>query len=282
MTFADTSLGALDYMPWRYGNSKLMFRGPRRRLEGRYVLFLGGTETYGRFIADPFPAIVERHSGVRCVNFGWPNAGADAFAVDADILHAASQAVVNVMQITGAHNVSNPYYNVHPRRNDRFVAASAALQQLYPEVDFMEFHFTRHMLGRLWEVSPRRYARVREAARHSWVQKMRGMMRGIGNKTILLWVSGRGMDQPVKAGWEGDLVSDPVFITARMVAMLRPYVARVVEVKVSDHALARRTEGMIFNALEAPAAAEMPGPLAHREVAEALLPPVSGMAAQCH
>lgn len=282
MTYADAPCGALDYMPWRYGNSKLVFRGPRRRLEGNYALFMGGTETYGKFIADPFPSIVERGTGVRCVNFGWPNAGVDAFAIDRDILCAASQATVNIVQITGAQNVTNPFYSVHPRRNDRFVAASAALQRLYPEVDFMEFHFTRHMLGRLWQVSPRRYAQVREAARHAWVQKMRGMMQKIGIKTILLWVSGRAMNQSVYEGGQGDLNSDPVFVTAQMVALLRPYVVRVVEATVSADALSKGTEGMIFNALEAPAAAEMLGPHAHREVADALIPSVASMAAQRH
>ncbi|MTJ03808.1 MAG: hypothetical protein FH759_03805 [Sediminimonas qiaohouensis] len=282
MTYADVPVGALDYMPWRYADSKLVFRGPRRRLEGQYALFLGGTETYGRFIADPFPAIVERRSGLRCVNFGWPNAGVDAFAVDPDILYAASQAIVNVVQITGAHNVTNPFYSVHPRRNDRFVAASAALQRLYPEVDFMEFHFTRHMLGRLWQVSPDRYAQVRAAAQNSWVQKMRGVLHEIGSKTILLWISERRISQSLESGCKGELASDPVFVTAQMIAMLRPYVARISEVVVSDDALAQGTEGMVFSASEAPAAAAMPGPLAHREVAEALVSPVMDMVARRH
>ena len=40
---------ALDYFPCRYGQSKLLFRGPRRKLEGNYISVLGGTAT-GSFL----------------------------------------------------------------------------------------------------------------------------------------------------------------------------------------------------------------------------------------
>ena len=50
MTFAMTAPGALDYFPCRYGRSRVLFRGPRRPLDVPYVAFLGGTETYGRFL----------------------------------------------------------------------------------------------------------------------------------------------------------------------------------------------------------------------------------------
>lgn len=280
MTYADASGGALDYMPWRYGASKLLFRGPARRLEGRYALFLGGTETYGKFIAEPYPAMAERLGIGRCINFGWPNAGIDAFALDDDIMQAAARARAVVVQVTGAQNVTNPFYRVHPRRNDRFVAANPALVELFPEVDFTEFHFTRHMLGRLWRVSPRRYAQVRAAARRCWVRRMRGVLDRIGRKTILLWVSERPVSQRIEAGCDGDLISDPVFVTAPMVAMLRPHAARFVEVVPSAKARAEGTRGMIFNEMDAPAAAGLPGPLAHREVAEALRAPLQDLMAR--
>ena len=36
MAYDNPGDGALDYFPCRYGKSKLMFRGPRRRLEAPY------------------------------------------------------------------------------------------------------------------------------------------------------------------------------------------------------------------------------------------------------
>ena len=46
---------SLNYDPCTYPDSKLMFRGPQRDLTSDYIAFLGGTETYGKFIAEPFP-----------------------------------------------------------------------------------------------------------------------------------------------------------------------------------------------------------------------------------
>ena len=46
MTYDALGAGALDYLPCRYGTSKLLFRGPRRPLKEPYIAFLSGTETY--------------------------------------------------------------------------------------------------------------------------------------------------------------------------------------------------------------------------------------------
>ncbi len=57
---------------------------------------------------------------------------------------------MTVIQVMGAHNMSNRFYAVHPRRNDRFLRASlGCCKTIYPEVDFTEFNFTRHMLTAL-------------------------------------------------------------------------------------------------------------------------------------
>ena len=67
MAYEYAGEAALDYFPCRYGQSKLLFRGPRRRLEGAYVAAIGGTETYGKFVPDPYPALArmrERYPGL--------------------------------------------------------------------------------------------------------------------------------------------------------------------------------------------------------------------------
>lgn len=42
MTYDALGAGALDYLPCRYGTSKLLFRGPRRPLKDPYLVFMGG------------------------------------------------------------------------------------------------------------------------------------------------------------------------------------------------------------------------------------------------
>jgi hypothetical protein len=44
MTYDALGAGALEYLPCRYGTSKLLFRGPRRSLNKPYLVFLGGTK----------------------------------------------------------------------------------------------------------------------------------------------------------------------------------------------------------------------------------------------
>mgnify|MGYP007100961825 CR=1 FL=1 len=96
MTYERIGPAALDYMPCRYGSSKILFRGPRRRLDKPYIAFLGGTETYGKFLAEPYPALVEAGLGRVCVNLGAVNAGADIYLNEPSLLEviAGAEAVV--------------------------------------------------------------------------------------------------------------------------------------------------------------------------------------------
>ncbi|MFU8777322.1 MAG: DUF6473 family protein [Roseovarius sp.] len=91
----------LDYRPVRYDCSRLVFRGPQRRLVGEFVACLGGTETYGTFIDRPYPDLMERALALPCVNFGWPNAGVDAFLKDEGLFDMVSRARAVVLQVAG-------------------------------------------------------------------------------------------------------------------------------------------------------------------------------------
>ena len=165
MAFEYPGDGSLDYYPCRYGTSRVMFRGPRRDLDRPYVAMLGGTETYGKFVPEPYPALTEAATGLRVVNLGYVNAGLDLYLKDADVLETAAQARLTVVQIMGAQNLSNRFYTVHARRNDRFLHASPLLRHIYREVDFTEFSFTRHMLHSLQAVSIDRFEVLAEELR---------------------------------------------------------------------------------------------------------------------
>ncbi len=96
MTFQEPGAGALDYFPCRYGKSKLLFRGPRKRLDGAYAAVLGGTETYGKFVTDPYPVLLEREIGMPVVNFGCMNAGVDLFVGDPTLIDACVKATADL------------------------------------------------------------------------------------------------------------------------------------------------------------------------------------------
>ncbi|WP_370400132.1 DUF6473 family protein [Sulfitobacter sp. JB4-11] len=270
MTYDALGPGALDYLPCRYGASRLLFRGPRRDLSAPYVAFIGGTETYGKFIAKPFPMLVEEATGLTCANFGLPNAGIDAFAHDPFVPDAASKSAITVLQVMGAQNMTNRFYTVHPRRNDRFVSAANLLRTIYREVDFADFHYNRHMLTDLAQVSPDRFATVRAELQAAWSARMRLMLKKIVGKSVVLWFSDHAPRSHEETLDDQSFNGDPLFVTREMMDEVASLAAHVVEVVPSDAAQAQGTEGMMFSEMESVAASEMMGPAAHAEAAEAL------------
>lgn len=273
MTFDALGDAALDYLPCRYENSKLLFRGPRRDLSKPYVAFLGGTETYGKFIEMPFVEQLNETLPINCVNFGCLNAGVDVFLHDPFLPDAARNAAVTVLQVPAAQNMTNRLYSVHPRRNDRFVSATRMLHTIYPDVDFAGFHFNKHMLKHLREISPERYCIVEQELNHAWTARMETLLKKIGGRVILLWVSARTPE-------EIDRIDvDPMHITREMLDHMKTKVSGYVEVTLTQDALDNPSEGMVFNQMEAPIAREMLGPKAHNEVVTALQPAIEDLLA---
>lgn len=269
MAYAFPGEGSLDYFPCRYGNSRLIFRGPQRDVERAYVATLGGTETYGKFVSAPYPDLIERELGLPVANLGCMNAGPDVFLHEVEVTRIAAQACVTVVQLLGAQNLSNRYYAVHPRRNDRFVGATPLLRSIFPRVDFTEFNFTRHMLRALQHGSPDRFEVVAEELRAAWVTRMKQLLARLPGRTILLWMSDAAPPSPAR---RVDLARAPMLVDAEMVAAIRPLASAYVQAVSSAEARAHGLEGMDYAPLEAPAAAGVPGPWVHREVADALLP----------
>jgi hypothetical protein len=267
MAYENLGEGALDYYPCRYGKSKLLFRGPKRKLDGPYVAMLGGTETYGKFIERPFAQLTEDALDHTVVNFGCVNAGIDVFVNDQAILDAASNSAVTVVQLTGAQNMSNRFYAVHPRRNDRFLRASNLLKTIFREVDFTEFNFTRHLLTSLHEASPDKFAMVEQELKEAWVARMKTLISKIEGKIVLLWMADHAPESCASCSIDG---SDPLFVGEEMINELRPFVTGVVEVDVTQADIEAGREGMVYTDLEEPAARGMLGAVAHARVAEAL------------
>ena len=266
MSFAYAGAGALDYAPCTYGASRMLFRGPGQSTAGRYCAVFGGTETYGKFVPDPWPALVAEATGARMINLGCVNGGPDVYLNDPAIMEIARGAALTVVQIGGAANLTNRLYSVHPRRNDRFLCAAPWLRTLYPEVDFTEFHFTRHMLQALRAVSTDRFDVVAAELAETWTARMKELLDRIRGPVLLLWI---GDHAPPVEATHGD-GRDPFPITETMVRALRTRASGYVEAVISDGARIEGVEAMAFAAIDRIAAAEVPGPRAHREVAGAI------------
>lgn len=262
MSFEVPGVGAPDELRCQYGSSKLKFRGPPGNLEEPYVAFLGGNETYGKHVQTPFVALLDAEFDKNCINLGVVSAGLDAFVNDPEILAIARNAEQVVVQILGAQNLSNRFYRVHPRRNDRFLQASSLLSAIYRDVDFTDFSFTKHMLGGLRQTSPKRFEMVRTEIQQAWLSRMRLLVQTINNDVVLLWLQYRDDDE--------GLGPEPLGITAAMIDQLRPIVRDVVEIQVVPARQSCEIGEILFGQMQAPAAGHLIGPSAHRQIAEAL------------
>ena len=267
MAYALQSEGALDYFPCHYGTSGLLFRGPRRSLDRPYVAFMGGNETYGKFIPDPYPDLVEEEVGFGSVNLGFSNAGLDVYLNETSLLDVAAKADAVVLQIVGAGNLSNRYYTVHPRRNDRFLGPTPLLKTLFRDIDFTDFAFTRHLLFTLHERSPDRFEVLADELRSTWLTRMKDLLCRLPQRTLLLWLA----DQPPpQVSRRASLDHDPLLIDAEMLSAIRPHARLYVEAITRPGARGRDLGGMSFSPGEAQAAAVMPGPEVHRDVSKLL------------
>lgn len=259
-----TQTAELDYQPWGFEGSKLQFRGPSVDLNAPFVAVLGGTETYGKYVETPFPAMLQDWLQMPVANLGVHQAGLTLFSEERWLLDTASRADVCVLQILGAQNMSNRLYSVHARRNDRFLAASVALRELYPDVDFAEINFTRHLLKTLHTQSAAGFEALVDELKWAWIQRMKRIVQLIDCDVILLWASDRSPDQTDHSLGE----SDPMFVDRAMLDALSDDVADVVEAVLPG--MHDTADGMVFSAGEIGAATALPGPADHARLAEML------------
>ena len=259
MGFLQPDGAACDYGWCQHGRSRLAFRGPALVLGGAHVLAIGGNGTFGRGVVAPFPALLARRLGLPVANLGIANAGPDVFLGDEGVAELMAGAAVTVIEVLGAINLSNRYYTVHPRRNDRFLSASPALHALYPGVDFTEFNFTRHMLSTLADRDPGAFCEVAAQLRTTWETRMTALLDHCRARPVLLHLRGPsdGTATPCRPGIEPLLVNDA------MIARISGRADRVVRVDVINHPSGDS---------DRPDGPDGPGQADHLGVAEALAP----------
>jgi len=274
MTYEMKGAQALDYRYCHYGTSRLAFRGPQKALTGPYAVFLGGTETFGRFVERPYPALLEPMLGVPCVNLGLPNSGIDAYLRDPEVLEIVRRACFVVVQATGVQFNSNRYYTVHPRRNDRVIGPTPLMRQVFRETDFTEFNFTRHLVLAMAERAPDRFDSLLREMQSVWVERMRQLLSGAKGVAFLLWFS-----EHVPAAHHTSLTEErePWGVDRSLMTKALVQDAQLLEVVPSPRARALGTEGMVFTPLDLPATVGLPGPAAHREAADIIAAQVRAM-----
>ena len=247
----------------QYAGSKRWFRGPASALAKPYVACVGGDETFGRFVETPFPAVLEARLGETCANFGSLFCGVEAMSRDQGLLDLINRSQLCVLQAPCVSYQSNRFYRVHSRRNDRFLEPMQDLVDLYPEEDFTEVHFVRHLLGKLHAKSDARFDLIAQELRAGWVRNLQSLLGRIVPPVALLCL---------RVQRDHAHEQEMIPVEDAMIDQLRPKCAGVVQRSVCVSGESDELEDMLFGTLQVPMAAHMIGPSAHRAIADAVLP----------
>jgi len=112
--------------------------------------------------------------------------GIDFHLSDPSLQEAALAAQAFALVLPPLGNLTNRFYTVHPRRNDRFVAARPPLRALYPEVEFGPLAFTGHALGTLAMTCPERFVEVQRELTDVWMQRMQEFLAHLPRTGVLM------------------------------------------------------------------------------------------------
>ncbi|WP_234899569.1 DUF6473 family protein [Ruegeria lacuscaerulensis] len=269
MSYYQTGSGVPEDAVCRYSGSRLWFRGPERSLDTPYMACIGGTETFGRFVETPFASVLEDKLDRRCLNLGSLFCGVDALCRDSGLQSLMDKAELCVLQAPDLLGQSNRFYRVHPRRNDRFLAATDDLISLYPDVDFADVNFVHHLMALLRDHQDARFEAVADELRRNWLKQMRALLEKLDVPVILLCLQVVGQSDGGDPADEAD-----VPLSLGLLDAVRPFCAAIVRETVSVSGQSDELEDMLFGTLQQPMAEYMIGPAAHRTIAEALAGPI--------
>ncbi|WP_254439341.1 DUF6473 family protein [Ruegeria arenilitoris] len=269
MSYHQSGSGEPGHEVCQYDGSRLWFWGARRVLDQPYMVCAGGDEAFGRFVERPFATLLEERTDRRVLNLGCLFSGVDALCLDSGLFDLLKRSELCVLQVPGLLGQTNHFYRVHPRRNDRFLEPTADLAGLYPEIDFTEVHFVRHLMTCLQRFPDARVEVVLDELRRNWIRQVSALLQRLDVPVILLRLQvlrdPGGADHP-----EPD-------VTDAMIEEVLPFCAQCVDVTTQVCGQPDEIEDMLFGTLHQPMAEHMIGPAAHRAIAAALVGPIQNL-----
>jgi Domain of unknown function (DUF6473) len=270
MSFETIIENGLRYDTYRFGRTRQIFRGPKPDLSRPYVACIGASETYGKFVETPFPALLRQTLAMSVANWGTPDAGPAFFLRDPVMVEACSNARLCVVQIMPALNMSNRLYSVFHRRNGRLKEPSDMLQLLYPTVDFSRYSYVYNMVSRLQVTDEDKFSLVEAELRMAWVARMKELLEAIETPKILLWISQRSPDDKSGRLSPRSPGSNPALVDRSMLETIAPLADGVVEYVATEDEAQGREGDRIFTEEQEVAARRHPSATMHTLAAGAL------------
>ncbi|MGR3493408.1 MAG: DUF6473 family protein [Shimia sp.] len=145
-----------------------------------------------------------------------PNSGPDAVFQMPDIIPKARRADAVVVCLPSAANTSNRYYRVHPRRNDRVVSVSTDLRAEAPGMEWIDIHYTGHLMQALGTAHGHVLDRVVTAVQAAWLIRMKALVRCFSAPVMLAWIEGEGACGPIASYVTKAMVEDVSELTEGM------------------------------------------------------------------
>jgi hypothetical protein len=208
----------IDYQLYELPGVHGVFRGPPTRTN-EYIACVGAAQTFGRFAAMPFPALISNCLGIETLNLGRGGAGPGFHRSSPALMAYINRARLVIVQIFSARSQSNSLFTVTGERVrgiNRVDGSEISADQFYT-----------------WLVSQDRElaSRIINETRANYVSAMAELLEAINAPKILLWFSVRRPEYEER--WElplGRLFGDfPQLVNRAMVEQLRAYADFYVE-----------------------------------------------------
>jgi hypothetical protein len=189
----------------------LVFRGPVPEPGQPFVACVGGAQTFGRFVAEPFPVLLARGLGMPVLNLGLGGAG-PRFAGSPEVLAVLSRASAVVVQCFAGRSASNSLFDAGAGRNSGRCLRTGRWLRFE---EFLREVRARDDLGLL--------QRVVHETREDWAVGMRHIARSLSMPTVLAWMSARSPEYTIR--WDSDhgvLNTYPQLIDLQVIERVRP------------------------------------------------------------
>ena len=190
----------------------LRLRGPDpgKLVPGGYIACLGAAQTFGRFCAEPFPALLSKSLGIPAVNLGFGGAGPQLFPRHPELIRLMRESALTVVQVMSARNEDNSLFEGGGMGSLK----SRSTGERMRAVD---------VYASLLAAGDRALAeKIVGETRETWIASYRQLLSLIPVPTVLLWLSVREPAYTESYESADELFGDfPHLVNAEMVETVR-------------------------------------------------------------